>query len=253
MKILGIIPARFNSTRFPGKPLVEIVHKSMIQRVYEQVLKAGCLSDVIVATDDERILNHVKQFGGKAVMTSEAHRSGTERCFEAYKTFSEDENDFDIIINIQGDEPFINPQQIDDVAACFDDENTQIASLAKIIKNVEELHNPNVVKLVIDNKNNALYFSRCPIPFNRDANVDDAIKKINYLKHVGIYAYRSHILKAICKLPSSKLELSESLEQLRWLENSYRIKINFTDNESVAIDSPDDIVKAEQFLSSGNK
>jgi len=253
MRILGIIPARYNSTRFPGKPLVEIKHKSMIQRVYEQALKAGCLSDVIVATDDERILNHVTQFGGKAVMTSAAHKSGTERCLEAYQEITADGSCFDIVINIQGDEPFINPDQIDKVAACFNKDDTQIASLAKIIRDKEELSNPNVVKLVIDNDYKALYFSRYPIPYNRDNKADDAITKNNYLKHVGIYAYRSEILQFICKLPPSKLELSESLEQLRWLENGYRISINLTDAENIAIDTPDDLAKAEFFLDSINK
>ena len=245
MKILGIIPARFNSSRFPGKPLVEINHKSMIQRVYEQVSKAKCLSDVIVATDDERILNHVNEFGGKSVMTSSNHKSGTERCLDVYKQVSVN-NNFDIVVNIQGDEPFIDAAQIEKLTACFKNSETQIASLAKIIKNDEEINNPNVVKLVIDKNNKALYFSRLPIPFLRDKSIK-SIEKTNYLKHIGIYAYRSNVLNAICKLETSNLELTESLEQLRWLENGYQIYINLTDSESIAIDTPEDLIKAERY------
>jgi len=250
MKILGIIPARYNSSRFPGKPLAEINHKSMIQRVYEQVSKAKCLSDVIVATDDERILNHVMGFGGKALMTSSNHKSGTERCWDVYQQISE-KNNFDIVVNIQGDEPFIDFKQIEKLTACFSNIETQIASLAKVINDLEEINSPNVVKLVIDKNNKALYFSRFPIPYLRDKSVE--LNRTNYLKHIGIYAYRSNVLNALCNLETSNLERAESLEQLRWLENGYQIYINFTDSESIAVDTPEDLERAERFAVSIEK
>lgn len=246
---LGIIPARYASTRFPGKPLIDILGKPMIQRVYEQAAKT--LSDVIVATDDERILEAVKNFGGKAIMTSEKHKSGTDRCFEAYQKYNKK---FDILINIQGDEPEIQIEQIKQLQECFEDENTEIASLAKIISEKDGetfLSNPNHVKVVIDKNNFALYFSRSPIPYNRNVKDEKTwIRHHNYYKHIGLYAYKSEVLAQISNLPSSPLELSESLEQLRWLENGYRIKMGITSVESIGIDTPEDLERlVKKYLS----
>ncbi|MDD3876709.1 MAG: 3-deoxy-manno-octulosonate cytidylyltransferase [Bacteroidales bacterium] len=243
MKVLGIIPARYNSSRFSGKPLASIQGKSMIQRVYEQAKKCQNLNDVVVATDDERIFNHVNNFGGKVLMTSSVHTSGTERCNEAYQIIESKKQHFDIILNIQGDEPFISPTQIDKVIACFTHADIQIATLAKTITDFEELKNPNVVKLVKDNLNRALYFSRFPIPYMRDGLCESSLKNHFFLKHIGLYAFRANILDNLCKLPPSSLEIAEVLEQLRWLENGYCIFVNITEIESISIDTPDDLDK----------
>lgn len=240
MKILGIIPARFASTRFPGKPLADIGGKPMIQRVYEQAKKAKSLSDVIVATDDERIENAVKKFKGKVVMTSLKHKSGTDRCFEALQ---KTKGKFDVVINIQGDEPFIHPEQIEKVASCFHSRDVQIATLALEIKKIEELINPNIPKVIVDKKKFAIYFSRTPIPYQREKNYSDWLTNHTYYKHIGIYAYRTDVLEKITSLKQSSLELSEMLEQLRWLENGYKIKVEFTTQESVSVDTPDDLKK----------
>ena len=243
LRFVGIIPARFESTRFPGKPLVDIGGKTMIQHVYEQVSKA--LSHVYVATDDQRIFDAVLAFGGKAIMTSNQHKSGTDRCFEA---FSKLEEWFDVIINIQGDEPFIQPEQIIELQKCFDEPETQIATLAKKVTEkdgFEFLSNPNNPKLVINKQNEALYFSRSVIPFVRGKEPKNWISAHSYLKHVGIYAYRADILRELTLLEQSPLEIAESLEQLRWLENGYRIKVGFTDLETVGIDTPDDLEKVK--------
>mgnify|MGYP000359674904 CR=1 FL=1 len=240
MKILGIIPSRYASTRFPGKPLIDINGKSMIQRVYEQAKKASSLTEVVVATDDDRIFNHVNSFGGNVVMTSSSHESGTDRCAEVLEKY---ETQFDVILNIQGDEPFINPEQINQLAACFEDEKTDIATLIKEIKTEEELFNPNRPKVDFDKDNFAKMFSRSVIPELPNIKKEDWFKKHTFYKHIGIYGYRSDVLAQISKLPQSPLEVKERLEQLRWLENNYSIKINITNYEAVAIDTPEDLEK----------
>lgn len=245
MKFFGIIPARFASSRFPGKPLVNINGKSMIQRVYEQSLKAGCLSKVIVATDDENIRKHVIAFGGEAVMTSAKHQSGTDRCYEAAQTFISMDGD-DVIINIQGDEPFIQPGQIDKIASCFHSKETGIATLIKEITDEEELLNPNKPKVIINSYKEAIYFSRSPLPYLRAYQQNEWLRNHIYYKHIGIYAYRMNVLEKISKLAPSSLELAESLEQLRWIENGFKIKIEVTDIESFSIDTPEDLIKLEE-------
>ena len=242
-RFVCIIPARYDSTRFPGKPLVDIGGKTMIQRVYEQASKA--LPDVYVATDDKRIFEAVTAFGGKAIMTSDQHKSGTDRCYEAFAKLDEW---FDVVINVQGDEPFIQPEQILELQKCFDEPATQIATLAKIVTEkdgFEFLNNPNNPKLVINSQNEAMYFSRSVIPFKRGSDTKDWISKHSYLKHLGIYAYRADILRELTLLEQSPLEIAESLEQLRWLENGYRIKVGFTDVETVGIDTPEDLEKVK--------
>ncbi len=246
LRFVGIIPARFASTRFPGKPLADIAGKSMIQRVYEQVAKA--LTDVYVATDDQRIFDAVLAFGGKAIMTSDQHKSGTDRCFEA---FSKMDEWFDVVINIQGDEPFIQPGQISELKKCFDEPETQIATLAKKVTKKdgsEFLKDPNNPKLIVNKQNEALYFSRSIIPFIRGTEPENWISAHSYLKHVGIYAYRVDVLRELTLLEQSPLEIAESLEQLRWLENGYRIKVGYTDVETVGIDTPDDLEKVKGML-----
>lgn len=245
MKIIGIIPARYASTRFPGKPLIDIGGKSMIQRVYEQSKKTKLLHDVIVATDDVRIENHIKSFGGKAVMTSAAHQSGTDRCFEAIQKF---DSSADIVINIQGDEPFIQPEQIDLVASCFDLVEVQIATLVKKISNSEELYNVNTPKVVLNTLGDAMYFSRQTIPYLRGKENSQWLDNQAFFKHIGIYGYRTSILAEITKLKQSCLELAEGLEQLRWIENGYKIRTKATDFENVAIDVPEDLKKLTNFL-----
>ena len=239
MNILGIIPARYGSTRFEGKPLALINGKMMIQRVYEQAKKADKLSEVVVATDDERIYNAVVGFGGKAVMTSTKHKSGTDRCCEVVDKIG---NGFDAVINIQGDEPYINPLQINQIAELISDKDTQLASLCKPVHDEEELKSPNAVKVVFDKNGKALYFSRFAIPYLRNQ-----IERTFY-KHIGIYAYKCDVLKKVAALPQSGLELAESLEQLRWLENGYTVRMGVTEFESFSVDVPDDIVKIEKIF-----
>jgi len=246
MRFIGIIPARYASTRFPAKPLALLGGMPVIQRVYEQV--SGILDKAVVATDDERIYDAVRKFGGEVVMTSRNHKSGTDRCFEAYTKIG---CEYDVIINIQGDEPFIHPSQIKSIQKCFDDESTQIATLVKPFSpqdSFETLNNPNSPKVVLDNRMHAIYFSRSVIPFLRGIPKDDWLKTQTYYKHIGLYAYRSDVLKSITSLPQGKLELSESLEQLRWLENGYVIKVGVTDIETIGIDTPEDLNRAEEFL-----
>lgn len=243
MRFVGIIPARFASTRFPGKPLVDIGGKTMIQRVYEQVSKV--LTDVYVATDDQRIFDAVLAFGGKAIMTSDQHKSGTDRCYEAYSKLT---GVFDVVINVQGDEPFIQPEQIEALKACFETGNTEIATLAKRFTEkdgFEALNNSNSPKLVVNKFDEAMYFSRSIIPFRRGAETADWLSLGSYLKHVGIYAYRADVLRQLTLLEQSPLEISESLEQLRWLENGFRIKVGYTDVETVGIDTPEDLEKVK--------
>jgi len=238
MKVLGIIPARYGSSRFPGKPLVEIKGKSMIQRVYERSLKSDILNDVVVATDDERIYKHVLKFGGKAIMTSMDHQSGTDRCLEALEKSNEK---YDVVINIQGDEPFIDPTQITDVANCFKDPATDIATLVKRVHHVEELFNPSMVKVVINNKDQAMYFSRSVIPYLHEVPEEQWTQQYEFLEHVGIYGYTTKALKEITQLPISSLEVHEKLEQLRWLENGYTIKVAYTNVDSEPIDTQEDL------------
>ncbi len=233
MNILGIIPARYASTRFPGKPLVDIKGKTMIQRVYEQSMQAN-LNKVVVATDDERIADEVNRFGGEFVMTASTHQSGTDRCAEVIHHLS----GYDVVINIQGDEPFIDPKQINLICDCFKDENVQLATLIKEIHSEEELFNPNIPKVVIGDQEQALYFSRHPIPYLRNkAHLHQ------FYKHIGIYGYKTSTLLEITKLHPSALELAESLEQLRWIENGYQIQTKLTDIETIAIDTPNDLLK----------
>lgn len=239
MKTLGIIPARYASTRFPAKPLVDIAGKTMIQRVYEQAKKCD-LDEVVVATDDERISSVVESFGGKVVMTSIKHQSGTDRCAEVALAMP----GYDVVINIQGDEPFIDPAQIALVRSCFTDENIQLATLIKEIHSDEELFNHNIPKVVINANQQAIYFSRHPIPYIRNAEErEDWITKHLFYKHIGIYGYTTETLLEITKLKPSALELAESLEQLRWLENGYQIQTKVTGIETIAIDTPEDLQK----------
>lgn len=247
MKILGIIPARYASTRFPGKPLTMINGKSMIQRVYEQSMKADLLSDVVVATDDQRIYDAVVAFGGKVMMTSSEHNSGTDRCCEVVKNIG---CNYDAVVNIQGDEPFINPEQINHIAELISSEESQIASLCKPIKDEDELFDNNVVKVVSDIKGNAMYFSRQTIPFIRKADKEEKqwMNARTFYKHIGIYAYKVDVLMEIAALPQSGLELAECLEQLRWLENSYGIKMGITEFESYSIDTPQDVEKCLKYF-----
>lgn len=246
MKFIGVIPARYASTRFPGKPLAILGGKTVIQRVYEQV--SGVLDDAYVATDDDRILQAVEAFGGKAVMTSPDHKSGTDRIEEAVRKIG---GDFDVVINVQGDEPFIQRSQLEEIIRCFDDAETQIATLGKPFDKAQgftAVENPNSPKIVVDNRGYALYFSRSVIPFIRGKETTEWMDHYPFLKHLGIYAYRTEVLHEITRLPQSTLELAESLEQLRWLQNGYRIKVGLTQVETVGIDTPEDLERAEAFL-----
>ncbi|MBP5171878.1 MAG: 3-deoxy-manno-octulosonate cytidylyltransferase [Bacteroidales bacterium] len=246
MRFLGLIPARYASTRFPGKPLADIGGKPMIQRVYEQV--CGCLDEVCVATDDERIFQAVGAFGGKVVMTSTAHRSGTDRCAEAMGKVP---GHFDVIVNIQGDEPFVQPLQIEQLKACFDSPQVEIATLVRPFRPEEgwaALQNPNSPKVVLNRCGEAVYFSRSVIPYLRGIPVEQWPAKHVFYKHIGIYAYRRDVLAALASLPQMPLETAESLEQLRWLENGYRIRTAVTEVENLAVDTPEDL---QRILRSG--
>lgn len=243
LRFVGIIPARYASTRFPGKPLVKIGGKLMIQRVYEQASEV--LNDVYVATDDQRIYDAVIGFGGRAIMTSPDHKSGTDRCYEAYTKTGES---FDVVINIQGDEPFIQPEQIQTLQTCFDDREAEIATLVTAISEkdgYESLSNPNTPKVVINQQNYAMYFSRSVIPYYRGKDTADWAASHAYYKHIGIYAYKADVLRRITAMQQTPLEIAESLEQLRWLENGLRIKVGFTDVESVGIDTPEDLERVK--------
>ena len=250
MKFTAVIPARYASTRFPGKPLAILGGKTVIQRVYEQA--ASVLSDVYVATDDERILSAVEAFGGRAVMTRTDHKSGTDRIEEAVEKIErqgmDKEGQGDVIINIQGDEPFVQPSQIKTLMALFDDPETQIGTLGKRFESMEAVQNPNSPKIVTDHRGFALYFSRSVIPFIRGIEVEEWLSHYPFLKHLGVYAYRREVLAEVTKLPQGVLEKAESLEQLRWLENGYRIRVGMTEVETVGIDTPADLDRAEQFL-----
>jgi 3-deoxy-manno-octulosonate cytidylyltransferase (CMP-KDO synthetase) len=243
MKFIGIIPARYASTRFPGKPLAVLGGKPVIQRVYEQVV--GVLGEAYVATDDERIFKAVESFGGKAVMTRTDHQSGTDRIEEAVSKL---QTDADVIINVQGDEPFIQKSQLETVKHLFEDPNVQIGTLGKPFESMEAVDNANSPKIVCDVNGYAMYFSRSVIPYIRNKEHGDWLQHFPFLKHIGLYAYRREVLAEITKLPQSSLELAESLEQLRWLQNGYRIKVGVTDIETVGIDTPEDLQRAEEFL-----
>ncbi len=242
--ILGIIPARYASTRFPGKPLIQILGKSMIQRVYEQAKKSTLLNEVVVATDDDRIYNHVVEFGGKAVYTKTEHPSGTDRCFEAFQNTS---THFDYVINIQGDEPFIDPTQIDLLANVCDGK-TELATLMIPVDSHEVLFDMGEVKITLNTHNEALYFSRMVIPYIKGKPQEEWHKHHNYYRHVGMYAYRKDVLEAVTKLQPSSLENAESLEQLRWLENGFKVKCATTNFDSHCIDTPDDIEKVLRLM-----
>jgi len=243
MKFIGIIPARYASTRFPGKPLAVLGGKTVIQRVYEQV--ATVLGEAYVATDDERIYQAVEAFGGRAVMTRSDHKSGTDRIEEAAEKIG---TAADVIINVQGDEPFIQQSQLETVKALFDDPQVQIGTLGKPFESMEAVENPNSPKIVCDVRGYAMYFSRSVIPYVRGKEQASWLEHFPYLKHIGLYAYRREVLAEITKLPQSPLEVAESLEQLRWLQNGYRIKVGLTDVETVGIDTPEDLQRAEAFL-----
>lgn len=243
----GIIPARYASSRFPGKPLAIIGNKTMIQRVYEQAGKS--LSCVYVATDDERIFDAVLRFGGKAVMTSPDHQSGTDRCAEAVDLIIKETGTFiDVVINIQGDEPFIRPEQVDLLKGCFANEDAEIATLIRKAGPGEDIFNPNQPKVILNSAGEAIYFSRAAIPYIREADKSEWSKKHVYYKHIGLYAYRSETLKKLTRLERSLLEIAESLEQNRWLENGYHIKTAVTEWESIGIDTPDDLERARIFI-----
>lgn len=243
MKFIGIIPARYASTRFPGKPLALLGGEYVIKRVYDIV--ARTLDEAYVATDDQRIFDAVASFGGKAVMTRTDHKSGTDRIEEAVEKIG---TDCDVVVNIQGDEPFIHPNQIEAVCKCFDDPLTQIATIGKPFTSMDAVVNPNSPKIVMDNNNNAMYFSRSVIPFVRGKEREEWIDNYPFLKHLGIYAYRKDVLKQITQLPQSSLEKAESLEQLRWLQNGYRVKVGITNIETIGIDTPEDLIRAEKEL-----
>ena len=244
MKFIALIPARYASTRFPGKPLAMLGGKSVIQRVYEQVSKA--VDETYVATDDQRIFDAVEAFGGKVEMTRSDHKSGTDRIEEAAEKIG---GDYDVVVNVQGDEPFIQASQIETVCHCFDDPTTQIATLGKPFGNdIEAISNPNSPKIVVDKKGFALYFSRSIIPFVRGKEAAEWPSSYPFLKHLGLYAYRRNVLREVTQLPQGVLEKAESLEQLRWLENGYKIRVGLTDVETVGIDTPADLERAEKFL-----
>lgn len=251
MKFIGIIPARYASTRFPGKPLAMLGDKTMIQRVYERAGMA--LDDVIVATDDDRIFDAVKGFGGRAVMTSASHRSGTDRCYEA---FVKSGSDADVVINIQGDEPFIDPRQIEALKSCFAAPGVEIATLLRRFdpkRGYDALADPNTPKVVTDSNGDAIYFSRSVIPYVRGKETSQWPGATEYFTHVGLYGYRSETLSRLVALPQSSLELAESLEQLRWLQNGYKIRTAVTDCETIGIDTPADLEAALELIKSQDR
>lgn len=245
MKFIGIIPARYASTRFPGKPLALLGGKPVIQHVYEKV--AAVLEAAYVATDDERIYDVVKSFGGQVVMTRTDHKSGTDRIEEAIEKIG---GEWDVVVNVQGDEPFVAKSQLDTICHCFDDPTTQIATLGKPFESMEAVQNPNSPKIVVDNMGFAMYFSRSVIPYVRGKEMSSWLTHYPFLKHLGIYAYRKDVLRQVTQLPQSSLEIAESLEQLRWLQNGFKIKVGTTDVETVGIDTPQDLERAEEFLKS---
>lgn len=247
LRFIAIIPARYASTRFPGKPLALLGGKPVVQRVYERV--KSVIPNAVVATDDERIYDAVKAFGGDVVMTSPNHKSGTDRCWEAYQKQAQE---YDVVINVQGDEPFIAQSQLRSIMACFDDEATDIATLVKPFAaedGLQALQNPNSPKVVLDSASRAIYFSRSVIPYLRGVEPEEWLSKHTFYKHIGMYAFRVDALREVTSLPQSSLEKAESLEQLRWLENGYKIGVGITNVETVGIDTPEDLARAEEFLS----
>ncbi len=249
-RFFGVIPARYASSRFPGKPLVDIHGKSMIQRVYEQSLKSSILDDLIVATDDSKIEKHVKSFGGNVILTSDKHLSGTDRCTEVAqkKHWFDPASAKDVLINIQGDEPFLNPGQIDVFRTVFKNKEVQIATLVRMLKDPALIKKDSIIKVVFDKNSKALYFSRSPIPFVRDKKPDEWPKSHAFYHHIGIYAFRLDVLQQISILKRSKLETAESLEQLRWMENGFSIHVEKTEHETISIDTPDDLRRLENNI-----
>lgn len=243
MKVLGIIPSRFQSSRFPGKPLVDLKGKTMIQRVYEGVKKSALIDQVVVATDDDRIFQHVKSFGGKVMMTSENHTTGTDRCGEIIRQYT----DYDVVVNIQGDEPLVNYKQLEQLIHLFDETSTEIGTIGIKIQSKEDLNNVNRVKIVLNHLNEALYFSRSAIP-NTVKYKKNIFESQSQFRHIGLYAYRTDILKKITQLNITELEQLESLEQLRWLYYGYKIKVAITDIETPNIDTPEDVDTVLKFL-----
>ena len=244
MKVLGVIPSRYESSRFPGKPLIDLAGKSMIQRVYEGSKASNLIDEVIVATDDQRIFDHVESFGGNVAMTSESHRSGTDRCGEIIEAYS----DYDVVINIQGDEPLVDVKQLEQIIQLFKDEKVEIATLAKKIDRTEDLFNPNRIKVVLDGKSDGIYFSRNPIPYCQNTENQEWLNQTDYYRHIGIYAYRTDCLKQLVRLEPTKLERIESLEQLRWIYHGFRIRVGLTDIETPNIDTPEDVKEVLKFL-----
>lgn len=244
MKVLGIIPSRYGSSRFPGKPLIDLMGKSMIQRVYEQAKKCVDFTDVIVATDDQRIFDHVQSFGGLVMMTSADHGSGTERCGEIIEQYK----DYDIVVNIQGDEPLIRPEQLTDLIAAFKDSVVEIGTIVKPMSNEADIRNPNRIKVVLDKEKNGIYFSRSPIPHIANTPHADWLDKTTFYKHIGIYAWRTKTLKELLNLEATSLEKLESLEQLRWIFNGYSIRTVETQIETPNIDVPEDVEAVLELL-----
>ncbi|MNJ88735.1 3-deoxy-manno-octulosonate cytidylyltransferase [compost metagenome] len=244
MRILGIIPARHGSSRFPGKPLIDLKGKTMIRRVVEGASKSALLTDLIVATDDQRILEEVTAFGGKVMMTDSKHPTGTDRCAEIVRNLP---GKYDVVINIQGDEPLVDARQLDQLLQAFSDPTVQIATLASRKIEMEDILNPNRIKVVIDKNHSALYFSRSPIPNFANAK-GEPLEIYPFLRHIGLYAYRSEVLLELSNLEETKLEQIESLEQLRWLYNGYSIRVVETEIETPNIDTPEDVEKVMRLL-----
>ncbi len=245
MRIIAIIPARYASSRLPGKPLVNIGGQTMIERVYRQVIQVASIEEVWVATDDKRIVEEVESFGGKVVMTSPTHPSGTDRCYEAYQLIGQEA---DVVLNIQGDEPFIKVAQLEELVQLFQKQEVAIGTLVKRINNTTDLHNPNIPKVCLDQEGKALYFSRQTIPYLRQHERADWLNYHIFYQHIGLYGFRSKVLADLVKLTPSSLELAESLEQLRWLENGFSIHTTTTIHDNLAIDTPEDLEKAKQYL-----
>ena len=244
MKVLGIIPARYESSRFPGKPLIDLKGKTMVRRVYERASECSLISKVVVATDDQRIFDEVKSFGGEVMMTADTHRNGTERCGEVVNALKE----FEVVINIQGDEPLIHPKQLERIISVFDQNEVKIATIARKIDNIEAIRNPNRVKVAMDKNQDALYFSRSPIPHVAQKPHEDWLVSTSFYKHIGLYAWRRETLNELLKLSPTELEKSESLEQLRWLENGYKIRCIISDLDTPNIDVPEDVKKVLDLL-----
>jgi 3-deoxy-manno-octulosonate cytidylyltransferase (CMP-KDO synthetase) len=260
MKVLAVIPAHYASTRFPGKPLALLAGKPIIQWVWEHVACCGdgdntgasVITEAMVATDDQRIVEAVRQFGGKAMMTSSQHRSGTDRCGEVLRNLEAQGCYYDVVVNVQGDEPFVQQSQLASLVGCFADASTQIATLKTAISSQQELLSPNNVKVVCGKEDRAIYFSRQPIPYRRGEEFESWLQVGDYFKHVGIYAFRSQVLAEVCKLPQSPLECSEKLEQLRWLEAGYTIAVRETPCANIGIDTPEDLAAAEREMRNEN-